>query len=158
MESEKKRKTSRGKTSSVAVVGKKRQSKHVDSDSSSKDSESSSSSASYESDENTDGDSDSGDNRDSTSDSSSSSRSDTLIDKPKQKISLHYVKKLGKQFHSLDDKMKKADYKSVKQHIVFLSLSKKLKKKERAERCEEEAHQGKTFMGVHVQLLVELCK
>jgi hypothetical protein len=114
----------------VAAVGKTRRSKYADRDSSSEDSEGSEdseaslSSSSYESDEGTDGDSDSVDERDSTSDSSSSSSSDTLIDKPKKKISLHYVKKLGKMLHSLDDKMKKADYKSVERHIVFSSLSK----------------------------------
>jgi hypothetical protein len=62
---------------------------------------------------NTDSDCVSGDDDDSTSKTSSSNSSDTLIDKPKKMISLHYVKKLEKQLHSLDNKMKKADYKSV---------------------------------------------
>jgi hypothetical protein len=59
---------------------------------------------------------------------SSSSSSDKLIDKPKKKISKHYVKNLAKHFHSLDDKMKKAKYKSIERHEVFSSLSRKVKK------------------------------
>jgi hypothetical protein len=136
VESENTRKPPRGKMPTIAAVGKTRRSKYADRDSSSEDSASSSSSASSESDDDTGGDSVSGNDNDSTSESSSGSSSDTLIDKPKKKISLHYVKKLGKQFHSLDDKMKKADYKSVERHIVFSSLSKKLKKKIRKERNE----------------------
>ncbi len=96
----------------LRLRAKKRRSTHEDSDSesSSEESESSSSSAPSDSNESTD----SGDDGDSTSSSrSSSNSSDTLIDKPKKKISLHYVKKMSKHFHSLDDKMKKADYKSV---------------------------------------------
>jgi hypothetical protein len=131
--------------------GKKHQSRHDDSDSesSSEESDSSSSSASSDSHESTD----SGDDGDSTSSSSSSSNgSDTLIDEPKKKISLHYMKKLEKHFHSFDDKMKKTDYKSVKQHLVFSSLSRKIKKNKLRRRG-----QNATLMGVHVQLLVGLC-
>ena len=91
----------------------------------SSESDSSSSSSYSESSESEDSEGNGSDGQGSSC--SSSSSSDTLIDKPPKKISKHYIKKLAKHFHSLDDKMKKASYKSVERHLVFSSLSRKVK-------------------------------
>lgn len=60
-----------------------------------------------------------------------------MIDKPKSKVSKHYIKKLAKRYNSLDDKMKKARYKSVERHLMFSSLSRKVKKSIANERKEQ---------------------
>ena len=112
------------KLSDSAKKGKKRSKNRSSSEESSSDSSSSSSYS--KSGESEDSEGKGSDGADSSC--SSSSSSDTLIDKPKKKISKHYIKKLAKRFHSLDDKMKKASYKSVERHLVFSSLSRKVKK------------------------------